>query len=88
MDNQLYANERKCLFGQKELDYLNLILSQRGVVVDESKVATMIAGPKSKSLKELREFFGLKGYCRRFMEAYGKIAWPLTQLLKKDSFGW
>lgn len=62
MDNQLYANERKCLFGQKELEYFGLIISKRGIAVDESKVATMIAWPKPKSLKELWGFFGLTGY--------------------------
>jgi hypothetical protein len=85
---QLFLKQSKCSLGTSEVEYLGHLVGKDGIRVDPKKIEAMQDWPHPKTLKSLRGFLGLTGYYRKFVKNYGKIATPLTALLKKNSFTW
>lgn len=86
--NQLKANLGKCQFIQTRIEYLGHVITEHGVEADLKKIRAMMEWPRPQNIRELRGFLGLTGYYRHFVCNYGKIAAPLTQLLKTGAFEW
>jgi hypothetical protein len=86
--HQLFLKQSKCDFGASEVEYLSHLVGKDGVRVDPKKIEAMQDWPHPKTLKSLRGFLVLTGYYCKFVKNYGKIAAPLTALLKNNSFTW
>jgi transposase InsO family protein len=72
----------KCNFLQDEVKYLGHIVSEHGIAVDPDKVSAVSNWPTPTDVKSLQRFLGFTGFYRRFVKNYGRLAHPLTQLLK------
>ena len=81
--HQLFLKQSKCAFGASKVEYLGHLVGKDGVGVDPKKIESMKDCLHPKTLKSLCGFMGLIGYYRKFVKNYGKIAAPLTALLKK-----
>ncbi|XP_021985898.1 uncharacterized mitochondrial protein AtMg00860-like [Helianthus annuus] len=54
-----------------------------GIHVDPAKIDSIRNWASPKNPSEVRQFLGLAGYYRRFIEGFSNIAQPLTALTQK-----
>ncbi|WVZ52062.1 hypothetical protein U9M48_003155 [Paspalum notatum var. saurae] len=66
-----------------------LPVSKGGIMVDPSKISSVMDWKVPEVVKEVRGFLGLAGYYRRFIESFSRNAKPMTSLLEKGvPFNW
>lgn len=80
----LKAKLEKCKFGQREVEFLGLIVGTNGVRPNPKKVRAIQELPPPNNTTALRSFLGATNYFRRFIKDYATIATPLYELTKND----
>ncbi|GJV07129.1 putative reverse transcriptase domain-containing protein [Tanacetum coccineum] len=72
-----------------KVQFLGHVINSEGIHVDPAKIESIKDWASPKSPTEIRQFLGLAGYYRRFIEGFSKIAKPMTKLTqKKVKFEW
>ncbi|GJR25772.1 putative reverse transcriptase domain-containing protein [Tanacetum coccineum] len=86
---KLYAKFSKCEFWIPKVKFLGHVIDSRGIHVDPSKIESIKDWASPKTPMEIRQFLGLAGYYRRFIEGFSKIAKSMTKLTQKGiKFDW
>lgn len=88
-EEKLYAKFSKYEFWLEAVSFLGHVVIMEGIIVDETKVATVREWARPTSVTEIKSFLGLARYYRRFVQGFLFIAAPMTRLTKKGiSFQW
>ncbi|GJW99110.1 putative reverse transcriptase domain-containing protein [Tanacetum coccineum] len=86
---KLYAKFSKCEFWIPKVQFLGHVIDSQGIHVDPAKIESIKDWESPKTPTEIRQFLGLAGYYRRFIEGFLKIAKSMTKLTQKGvKFDW
>nr|GEW96287.1 putative reverse transcriptase domain-containing protein [Tanacetum cinerariifolium] len=80
---KLYAKFSKCKFWIPKVQFLGHVIDSRGIHVDPAKIESIKDWASPMTPTKIRQFLGLVGYYRRFIEWFSKIAKPMIKLTQK-----
>ncbi|GKD10275.1 putative reverse transcriptase domain-containing protein [Tanacetum coccineum] len=81
---RLYAKFSKCDFWLDLVQFLCHVIDRSSVHVDPAKVEAIKSWAALTTPTEVRQFLGLVGYYRRFIEGFSLISKLLTKLTRKN----
>jgi len=85
----LKAKASKCVLFKAPIDFLGHTVSAEGIEPQTEKIAAIRDWPTPHCLRDVRAFFGLASYYRRFVKDFATIAEPLSRLTRKGiAFHW
>ena len=78
----LFANLKKCCFYQDEVCFLGYVVSSKGISIEAKKIEVLQKWLEPKSVQDIQVFLGFANFYQQFIQGFGKIAAPLTSMLK------
>ncbi|CCO36736.1 hypothetical protein RSOLAG1IB_12395 [Rhizoctonia solani AG-1 IB] len=84
MEMQLFCKGSKCEFHQTTVEYLGIIVSDKGFSLDKLKIQAVQEWPVPTTVKQVQSFLGFANFVRRFVANFSQIARPLHNLVKKE----
>ncbi|KAF8750842.1 hypothetical protein RHS01_09084 [Rhizoctonia solani] len=85
MDNQLFCKASKCTFHITLVEYLGIIVSDKGFSLDKLKIQAVQEWPVPTKVKEVQSFLGFANFLQQFVANFSHMARPLHNLVKKDT---
>ena len=82
--HKLYARPVKCVFNQPTVEFCGHLVGQGVVRLLDAKVKAIQEWPQPRNVQEVRQFYGLVNYYRRFIRHFSIIAAPLSSLFKSE----
>jgi hypothetical protein len=74
----------KAQFCQSRVTYLGLVLEKEMRALGEDRILLILMFPLLKTLKQLRAFWGVTGYCKILILEYADLARSIYQILKEQ----
>ena len=87
--HNLKLKPAKCPFAMESVHFLGHIISSKGVSINPSRIEAVNRFPVPKTPSDVRSFYGLCSYNRKYIRDFADISKPLTPLMGKPSeFRW
>ena len=83
-ENDLFVKLEKCKWKVREVEFLGVVISPKGVEIQKKKVEGILNWPVPRNVKKVQKFLGLTNYYRRFIKNFARIAAPLHVLVRKE----
>ncbi|KAF8737683.1 hypothetical protein RHS02_06087, partial [Rhizoctonia solani] len=85
MENQLFCKASKCTFHVTSVEYLGIVVLDKGFSLDKLKIQAVQEWPTPTKVKEVQSFLGFANFLRWFVANFSHMARPLHNLVKKDT---
>ncbi|QRW25857.1 Retrotransposable element Tf2 protein [Rhizoctonia solani] len=85
MENQLFCKASKCTFHITLVEYLGIIVLDKGFSLDKLKIQAVQDWPTPTKVKEVQSFLGFANFLHQFVANFSHMARPLHNLVKKDT---
>ena len=83
-DHRLYASKKTCFFMTNEVEFLGVIVSDKCLKVNLSKIEVLKKWPQPQSIRETQGFVVLASFFGRFIKDFSQISNPLVKLTKEN----
>jgi len=81
----LKVKPSKCVLFRNPIDFLGHMISADGIQPQPDKLAAIRDWPTPHCLRDVRAFYGLASYYRKFVKDFARIAEPLSRMTKKNT---